>query len=127
MSRRKNTRFLSVKLAEPFKAIAKAGRSPDAHLRDIYKFTRGIAFLGTPHHGSNLASFAEQLARSVGLIKYTNPQILATLKHDSEVLARVLDDFHNIIRDRDQLAVLPPVDMTCFYEELAVPAIGKVS
>jgi protein SERAC1 len=66
------------------------------------------------------------LARSIGLFKQTNPEILQVLKTDSEVLAHIQDSFHTMIRSRAG-ATLPPIDITCFYEELSLPGVGTVS
>ena len=66
------------------------------------------------------------LARSIGLFKQTNPEILQVLKADSEVLAHIQDSFHTMIRSRAG-ATLPPIDITCFYEELSLPGVGIVS
>jgi protein SERAC1 len=96
------------------------------HLRKVLECTRGIIFLGTPHHGSGLAQWAEKLAQAIGLLKQTNQQILAVLESDSEVLARIQDSFHVLIRSRAQ-EKLPPVEVTCFFEELPLPVVGIVS
>ena len=88
--------------------------------------TRGIVFLGTPHYGSGLAQWAERLAKAIGLLKQTNPQILAVLESDSEVLARIQDSFHVMVRSRAQDG-LPPIEITCFFEELPLPVVGIVS
>jgi hypothetical protein len=66
------------------------------------------------------------LANLIGLVKQTNPQILAVLESDSEALARVQDGFHTMVRSRTQDR-LPPIEITCFYEELPLPGIGVVS
>lgn len=66
------------------------------------------------------------LAKSIGLFKQTNPEILQVLKTDSEVLAHIQDSFHAMIRSRAG-ATLPPIDITCFYEELSLPGVGTVS
>lgn len=81
--------------------------------------TRGIIFLGTPHHGSSLASWGENLAKAIGVVNRTNSRIVQLLRSDSEVLARVLDGFHAILRERD-------IQITCFYEELTIWGIGFV-
>jgi hypothetical protein len=83
-------------------------------------------FLGTPHHGSGLAQWADKLAKTIGVIKQTNPQILAVLKRDSEVLARIQDAFHTMVRSRN-LESLQPIEITCFFEELPLDGIGVVS
>jgi len=75
---------------------------PEQHLQNILIHTRGIIFLGTPHSGSSLAKLAETLAHLIGVLKQTNPQILAALNNDSEILARVQGDFHAMVRSRSQ-------------------------
>lgn len=66
------------------------------------------------------------LARALNLIKQTNPRIVDVLNRDSEVLERVQDSFFTMIRSRDQ-EKLPPIEITCFFEELPLPGIGLVS
>jgi hypothetical protein len=83
-------------------------------------------FLGTPHHGSGLAQWAERLAKTIGLLKQTNDQILEVLEKDSEILARVQDGFHTMVRSRN-LERLQPIEITCFYEELPLVGVGIVS
>ncbi|KAL9079362.1 MAG: hypothetical protein Q9157_001749 [Trypethelium eluteriae] len=99
---------------------------PERHPQRVADLTCGIVFLGTPHHGSGLAKWAEMLAKSLGLLKQTNPQILGALNDDSEVLARIQDGFHAMIRSRSQNG-LRPIEITCFYEELPLPGIGTTS
>lgn len=62
----------------------------------------------------------------IGILKQTNPQILAVLESDSEVLARVQDEFHTMVRSRNQER-LQPIEITCFFEELPLPGVGVVS
>ena len=71
----------------------------EPHLYNVLQLIRGIAFLGTPHHGSGLARWAELLSRSMEIIKQTNTQIVEVLKHDSEVLAKIQDGFHTTVPD----------------------------
>ncbi|RDW67886.1 hypothetical protein BP6252_09282 [Coleophoma cylindrospora] len=105
-------------------ALFAARQRPEPHLQNILEYTYGIIFLGTPHHGAGLAKWAEILANTLGLLKQTNPQILAVLESDSEVLARVQDGFHTMIRARNQEGRL--IEITCFYEELPLPSVGVV-
>jgi hypothetical protein len=95
-------------------------------MQNILERTRAIAFLGTPHSGSGFARWAELLAKSIGLIKQTNSQILDVLKADSEVLARIQTEFHTMIRARVNKGYRP-ISITCFFEELPLPGIGEVS
>lgn len=62
----------------------------------------------------------------IGVIKQTNQQILAVLESDSEVLARVQDEFHTMVRARNQER-RQEIQISCFYEELPLPGIGVVS
>uniref|UniRef100_A0A0D2YC22 NB-ARC domain-containing protein n=1 Tax=Fusarium oxysporum (strain Fo5176) TaxID=660025 RepID=A0A0D2YC22_FUSOF len=95
------------------------------HLQDIVNFTRGVIFLGTPHHGSSLAKIGELVSRSVGLIKETNSDIVQVLTRDSEVLARIQDSFQALLmtRSKDEASM---IDITCFYEELPTKKFGVI-
>lgn len=66
------------------------------------------------------------LAKWIGVLKQTNPQILEPLKSGSEVLARIQDSFHAGMRARIEEG-LQPITIVCFYEELPLPGIGLVS
>ncbi|KAJ5485841.1 hypothetical protein N7530_000141 [Penicillium desertorum] len=108
-----------------WQALITSAQRPERHLRDIIRWTRGIAFLGTPHHGAGLARWAELLSRSIGIIRRTNTEIVAVLKRESEVLARIQDSFHTMVmartREGRQL-----IEITCFYEELPLAGVGQV-
>ncbi|KAJ6143763.1 hypothetical protein N7471_003216 [Penicillium samsonianum] len=106
-------------------ALFTSNQRPERHLRDILHSTRGIIFLGTPHHGAGLARWAEALSRSIGLVKKTNSEIVGVLKRDSEVLARIQDGFHTMVKARSTQS-LPPIEITCFYEEMPLPGVGLV-
>jgi hypothetical protein len=56
------------------------------------------------------------LSRTVGIIKQTNTEIVAVLKRNSEVLARIQDSFHTMVMARSREG--QPIEITCFYEEL---------
>ncbi|GAB1314018.1 Tetratricopeptide-like helical (Fragment) [Madurella fahalii] len=96
----------------------------EQHLRNIVRSTRGIIFLGTPHHGAGLARWAERFARFLGHIKQTNARIVEVLKRDSEVLARIQDSFHAMVMARTRDG--QPIQITCFYEELPLQGVGLV-
>lgn len=66
------------------------------------------------------------LAGSIGVLKQTNSEILAVLKTDSEILTRIQDSFHAMIRSRNYDG-LRPIEITCFFEELPLPGVGVVS
>ncbi|KAJ3461974.1 hypothetical protein MRS44_010527 [Fusarium solani] len=106
-------------------ALVTAKQRPEAHLQSIFHLTRGIVFLGTPHHGSSLAKWGEMLSRSVGMMKQTNTEIVRLLTRDSEVLARIQDCFHTMIMARNK-GETNNIEITCFYEELPMKRIGVV-
>ncbi|KAA8642375.1 hypothetical protein EYZ11_009972 [Aspergillus tanneri] len=106
-------------------ALFTSRQRPEPHLYNILRSTLGIIFLGTPHHGAGLAKWAEVVSRSIGLVKQTNPDIVDVLRRDSEVLARIQDGFHTMVKSRS-LVEPPPIEVTCFYEELPVLGFGLV-
>ncbi|KAL2152254.1 hypothetical protein VTH82DRAFT_5438 [Thermothelomyces myriococcoides] len=106
-------------------ALVKSKQRPEPHLQSILQSTRGIAFLGTPHNGTELARWAEYILRCVDLIKQTNNEILGVLQRESEVLARIQDGFHTIANALREEEGQKRIEITCFYEELPLPVIGQ--
>lgn len=66
-----------------------------------------------------------RLTQVIGVLKQTNSQILEVFKSDSEVLARIQDSFHTMIRARSKDGGAP-IETTCFYEELPLFDLGTV-
>ncbi|KAJ5646829.1 hypothetical protein N7490_003201 [Penicillium lividum] len=106
-------------------ALLTSKQRPERHLHNILRSTCGIIFLGTPHHGAGLARWAEVMSQFIGLVKQTNSNIVDVLSRDSEVLARIQDGFHAMIKARREEGLLP-IEITCFYEELPLTGIGAV-
>ncbi|KAK3379401.1 hypothetical protein B0T24DRAFT_154684 [Lasiosphaeria ovina] len=106
-------------------ALVKSRERPEGHLQSILRSTRGIAFLGTPHHGSGSARWAELLSRSIGMVKQTNTEIVAVLRSESEVLARIQESFYTMVMARGKEGA-QPIEISCFYEELPLPGVGQV-
>ncbi|KAF5024988.1 hypothetical protein F66182_2939 [Fusarium sp. NRRL 66182] len=106
-------------------ALVAAKQRSEQHLQDIVNSTRGIAFMGTPHQGSSLATVGKLLSRSVGIFKEANTDIVQVLKRDSEVLARIRDSFQALLmsRERDEATM---IDIACFYEELPTKRYGVI-
>jgi hypothetical protein len=92
----------------------------EEHIRQIGDCTVAIAFIGTPHHGSDLAAWAMLGTRLVNLFRKANTDIVAVLRPGSEMLARIQNQFQNSQR-------VAPIAITCFYEDLPYPNIGLVS
>lgn len=105
-------------------ALVTSNRSVEQYLRNVLKCTFGVAFMGTPHHGSDQAKWAETIRKLISPFKQTNHEILQTLKHDSEILSRIQDEFHTLLRaQRDNSR---PLNIVCFYEELPLAIVGMV-
>ncbi len=81
--------------------------------------------MGTPHCGAGLADWAVIGARFLKYFCRVNQGTLEVLQHKSEVMARVRQDFHTMMRDRDQRQQ-PAIKIVCFFEELPVRNIGLV-
>lgn len=98
--------------------------SPDAHLHNIESFTFAIAFMGTPHFGSDLADWGALATNISLLLKRTNKDIVDVLRPGSEVLASVQKSFQAILRMR--MGESKPISITCFFEELPTSHYGEV-
>ncbi|KAJ4303989.1 hypothetical protein N0V88_001593 [Collariella sp. IMI 366227] len=105
-------------------ALIKARDRTEPRFRNILDSTRGIAFMGTPHRGSGLAEWGKQLARTIGVVKQVNHEIIGVLKTESEVLAEIQDRFHTMVMARSKEQI--PIEISCFYEELPVIGIGAI-
>lgn len=95
-------------------------------MNDILESTTSIAFMGTPHLGSDKATLLQPLTQLSSLVRSTNKRIVATLKPGSEVLASLQQVFHTMMEGRKKNQQ-KWMNMYCFYEENDYPGIGKVS
>ena len=71
-------------------------RSSDVDYEDILVNTRGIAFLGVPHRGSDIAwwaGFAAKLLRNASIGTSTNVALLSNLEKGSATLANISSQF----------------------------------
>lgn len=99
--------------------------SAESHIRQLLECTAGIAFLGTPHCGSDLGTWAKVFGHFTDVFKKTNTDLLGTLRPQSEVLARIQQEFHTMLRARRDDGKLV-LSICCFYEELPVKGVGAV-
>ncbi|CAG9977751.1 unnamed protein product [Clonostachys byssicola] len=95
------------------------------NLPKIHEQTIGIAFLGTPHQGSDLAPWAKLISRYFFPMRQTNSDITEVLHQHSEELARIQHSFHLRLQLRPQLG-LPAISITYFFEELPSPHLGVI-
>ena len=96
----------------------------ETHLKSISTSTKGIVFLGTPHSGSWMADWAKIPASALGLVKATNKSLLKILETDDQLLQSIQVDFLSVLRSLNSDGVL--LQVTCFFEELPLPGIGKI-
>lgn len=106
------------------KAILRSRNNPDAHLRNIFNCTKGMIFMGTPHKGSWMADWAKISAGALGLVKSTNKSLLEILRTDNQLLEAIQVDFWSMIRELRENG--RSLEVTCFFEELPLPVVGKV-
>lgn len=100
--------------------------SADKHHRQVLDSTEGVVFLGTPHCGSTLADWASVCASLSRLAVSPNNSLVTVLQPESEVLARIQQEFHSMLRARSD-AGKKQMRIVCFYEDLSTPGIGSVS
>ncbi|KAI9772504.1 MAG: hypothetical protein M1840_000709 [Geoglossum simile] len=96
----------------------------EQHQKHILDYTRAIAFLGTPHRGSELANWATIAGNMINVLKRTNIHILKTLKPESEVLEIITQEFHRMLKSREE-GKGTTINITCYAEELAVSRLGN--
>jgi protein SERAC1 len=105
-------------------ALLRSRNNPEAHLKNIFNCTKGIIFMGTPHTGSWMADWAKMPASAFGIVKSTNKSLLKILETDDQFLESIQVEFLAMIRDlREENRRL---EVTCFFEELPLPVVGKV-
>lgn len=99
--------------------------SAQQHTKDLLENTIAIAFMGTPHLGSNLANWESPISKLLNLLRKSNSEIVGVLQPGSEMLAAVQQEFHTMLNDRSKNNS-KHIDIFCFYEEVAYPGLGEV-
>ena len=100
------------------KALAMSSQSKLERIRQIEASTSGIVFLGTPHHGSDLAKWGVFFSSLLNLAKTTNRAAVKLLRKDSEVLGDLQEDFHTLLERRKEKDTKNRITVVCFYETL---------
>ncbi|EXJ74810.1 uncharacterized protein A1O5_01506 [Cladophialophora psammophila CBS 110553] len=113
-------------------ALHRAKDALDRYEEDVYHLTYAIAFLGTPHLGAELASWASVGAKFLYPFKRTNVRLVKVLETRSEELRDIQQRFHLMLRKRAMACSKQPSDspypikLYCFYESEALKIVGKV-
>ncbi|KAI8648856.1 NB-ARC domain-containing protein [Fusarium sp. Ph1] len=105
-------------------AILQSRNNPNHRRRDIFAHLKGIIFMGTPHKGSWMADWANMPASALGLVKSTNKSLLRILETDDQLLESIQARFLALIREQREAG--RQLEVTCFFEELPLPVVGKV-
>ncbi|MCJ1357195.1 MAG: hypothetical protein MMC33_007191 [Icmadophila ericetorum] len=104
------------------KALCLSEVSFEKRYKQAHCYTTAIVFMGTPHKGSSLSSYAKTLAQiSKALFRRTNASLVKLLETKSPELADVEESFGIWLRKKGV-----DVNISCFYEELELPFVGQV-
>src|SRR3569833_1788052 len=106
------------------KALTLSRASPLQHIRQVEMNTAALLFLGTPHHGAELARWATYAGNLWKLVCQTNTDIIQTMRPDSAILANIQHDFQSLLRSRKDEQ--NKHEKTSNYEELPVRGLGMV-
>lgn len=107
------------------KALLHSDGSPDELYSDVVNSTAGVVFLGTPHRGSNLASWGGLGADFVHIVKDVNQAIVKMLRPDCRILFQLRDSFIKLVIRRAENRP-HALKIKCYSEELGITLIGKV-
>jgi hypothetical protein len=115
-----------VRFVNGLQMLLASKNSADEHHRRVLDSTEGIVFMGTPHCGSRLADWASVCLSVTNLVNSPSRRLVTVLQPESEVLARIQQEFHNMLRARNNSGK-QQIRITCFYEDLVTPGLGLVS
>jgi hypothetical protein len=87
----------------------------------IAKYIQGMIFLGTPFHGSPLASWGEHLRRIIAVFTHTNKNLIRDLQ-DSDKLRDLAAAFAEVLGKREEQA--ENIRVAFFYETLPYMAFN---
>lgn len=104
-------------------ALLLSRNNPEPHLKSLFTSTKAVAFMGTPHTGSWMADWSTILATALGIVKSTNKSLLEILETDDQFLESIQVGFLSMIRGLQREG--RQLEITCFYEELPLPVIGR--
>jgi hypothetical protein len=100
------------------KAFEFSNQGRQQRVAALFNATAGIIFLGTPHRGSNKASW-DRVARNLSeaVLNDSNQLVVEALIRGSEVLERLQDSFSGLLQN---------ISVYSFLEDKPVDGIGKV-
>ena len=106
-------------------ALSTAEDSQRPHTKSISSCTRRIAFLGTPHQGSDKAKWVESGKNFLSMISQkTTAEILKELEQGSDTLVKLGVAFPKWLSHQAEKPETK-VEIVCFFEELSLTVGGK--
>ncbi|KAK2922580.1 Tetratricopeptide repeat [Fusarium oxysporum f. sp. vasinfectum] len=105
-------------------AILLSRNNPNRSRQDFFTHIKGIVFMGTPHKGSWMADWSRIPAKSLGLVKSTNPSLLEVLETNNQYLESIHVRFLSMMREQREAG--RQLEVACFFEELPLSTVGKV-
>lgn len=112
-------------LTHKAQALLSGDNSPDEFTRKVSSSVKRIAFMGTPHRGSDKAKWAETGRNLLSYIMDTNGELLKDLEENSERLSMIGREFPNLLRRREGKPE-EKIEIMCFYEELKFRGVARV-
>ena len=107
------------------KALSTAEDSLGADTKSISTYTRRIAFLGTPHQGSDKAKWVESGKNFLSMASQkTTAEILKELEQGSDTLVKLGVAFPKWLSHQAEKPETK-VEIVCFFEELGSSVGGK--
>jgi hypothetical protein len=106
------------------RALCMARESDKYERRSIFSSTKALIFLGTPHHGTGSAWFADIFAKlcNIMLGSQNEPRITqVSLARTTASILTVQRAFEATLHEKGV-----QINITSFYEELPVPGVGLV-
>lgn len=92
--------------------------------QELANCVRRIAFLGTPHRGSEKARWAETARNFIKLFKDTNKELTKDLDEKSEKLTKLGVSFPSLLMNRRAGKAENKIEIVCFYEGLTTKVGG---
>ncbi|KAM0542036.1 hypothetical protein ACHAO7_010158 [Fusarium culmorum] len=105
-------------------AILLSRNNPNRSRQDFFTHVKGVVFMGTPHKGSWMADWSGIPAKALGLVKSTNRSLLEVLETNNQYLESIHVRFLSMMREQREAG--RQLEVVCFFEELALSAVGKV-
>ncbi|ORY03567.1 hypothetical protein BCR34DRAFT_573448 [Clohesyomyces aquaticus] len=104
-----------------------AENSAEPYANEIASNIRGMAFLGTPHEGSNKTKWAKVGQQFASWIKTVNKEHIEVLEPHSVKLGSIGSSFGNILRRRGEKKEKgSKIEIACFFEEKETSPIGFI-